>query len=297
MNISPASLALNIANFRSQALNGLMNASSHGAKRGAGAADIFSLPSQDSAATDPLSALTNSSSAKGLSSSGRNMALFDPESAFKMMSVINDRDVTYKAQFAELSKMQEEVAQMQNAGQSLGGITADTGDDSIQSQLQGFVDQYNHWVQQFNPDMEKGGLLANTQAAQISRYELSQSIENSFNGAMKGMHGLRDLGISIDHATQLATLDTAKLDAALSANKAGAVDAVQEFSANFAKSAKLLTSDGNFIPRQLKNLNSAIHYITDHKPDLQAEFGSGNPAKPTGQVAQALAAYNRVHSI
>lgn len=296
MNISPAALALNIANFRSQALNGLMN-SSHGAKRGAGAADIFSLPSQDSEAADPLAMLTQGSSVKGLSSTGRNMSLFDPESAFKMMSVINDKDVTYKAQFAELSKMKEEVAQMQNAGQSLGGITTDTGNDSIQAQLQGFVDQYNQWVQQFNPDMEKGGLLANTQAAQISRYELSQSIENSFNGAMKGMHGLRDLGISIDHATQLATLDTSKLDAALSANKEGAVDAVQEFSANFAKSAKLLTSDGNFIPSQLKNLNSAIHYITDHKVDLQAEFGSGNPAKPTGQVALALAAYNRVHSI
>ena len=296
MNISPAALALNIANFRSQALNGLMN-SSHGAKRGAGAADIFSLPSQDSEAADPLAMLTQGSSVKELSSTGRNMSLFDPESAFKMMSVINDKDVTYKAQFAELSKMQTAVAQMQNAGQSLGGITTDTGNDSIQAQLQAFVDQYNQWVQQFNPDMEKGGLLANTQAAQISRYELSQSIENSFNGAMKGMHGLRDLGISIDHATQLATLDTSKLDAVLSANKEGAVDAVQEFSANFAKSAKLLTSDGNFIPSQLKNLNSAIHYITDHKVDLQAEFGTGNPAKPTGQVAQALAAYNRVHSI
>lgn len=296
MNISPAALALNIANFRSQALNGLMN-SSHGAKRGAGAADIFSLPSPDSETADPLAMLTQGSSVKGLSSTGRNMSLFDPESAFKMMSVINDKDVTYKAQFAELSKMGAEVAQMQSAGQSLGGITTATENDSIKSQLQAFVDQYNQWVQQFNPDMEKGGLLANTQAAQISRYELSQSIENRFNGAMKGMHGLRDLGISIDHATKLATLDTSKLDAVLSANKEGAVNAVQEFSANFAKSASLLNSDGNFIPSQLKNLDKAIHYIADNKDDLQAEFGTGNPAKPTRQVALALAAYNRVYGI
>ena len=296
MNISPAALALNIANFRSQALNAFLS-SPKGVKGGDGESAMFSLPMSDSEVAAPLSALTQGGSVKGLSSTGRNMSLFDPDSAFKMMSVINDRDVTYKAQFAELSKMQAEVAQMQNAGQSLGGITAVTGNDSIQSQLQGFVDHYNQWVQQFNPDMEKGGLLANTQAAQISRYELSQSIENSFNGAMKGLHGLRDLGISIDHATKLATLDTSKLNAVLSANKEGVVDTVQEFSANFAKSAKLLNSDGNFIPSQLKNLNKAIHYITDNKVDLQAEFGTGNVVKPTGQVALALAAYNRVYGI
>ncbi len=296
MNISPASILLSIANVRSQALNSLVSSASD-ANSGANSATTFPFPAPDSASTDPLAALTQSSSIKGLSPTGRNMALFDPESAYKMMTLINNEDVSYKAQFSELSKMKADVSQMQDAGQSLGSITTATGNDSIKSQLQGFMDQYNNWVQQFNPDMQKDGLLANTQAAQVSRYELSQSVENRFNGAKDGLHGLRDLGITIDHNTQLASLDTAKLDAVLSANKQGAVDTVQEFSANFAKSASLLNSDGNFIPNQLSNLSRAIHYIDDNEAALQKEFGAGNPAKPTGQVAQALAAYNQVYGI
>jgi hypothetical protein len=296
MNISPASILLSIANVRSQALNSLVSSASD-ANSGAKSATTFPFPAPDSASTDPLAALTQSSSIKGLSPTGRNMALFDPESAYKMMTLINNEDVSYKAQFSELSKMKADVSQMQDAGQSLGSITTATGNDSIKSQLQGFMGQYNNWVQQFNPDMQKDGLLANTQAAQVSRYELSQSVENRFNGAKDGLHGLRDLGITIDHNTQLASLDTAKLDAVLSANKQGAMDTVQEFSANFSKSASLLNSDGNFIPHQLNNLSKVIHYIDDNEAALQKEFGSGDPAKPSGQVAQALAAYNQVYGI
>jgi len=296
MNISPAALSLSIANFQAQSLNWITNSASdtHGD-------DIWAIMSQllgsnsNSASTDPLAWLNDSSSVKGLSPTGRNMALFDPESAYTMMSVINNRDVSYKAQFSELSQMQSYVAQMQDAGQSLGSIALSTGNDGIRSQLQGFVDQYNGWIQRFDADMQQGGLLAGTQAAQVSVYELDQSIKNIFNGARDGLHGLRDLGFSIDPASKLATLDSAKLDAVLAANKQGAVDTIQEFSANFAKSAGLLNADDNFIPRQLNNLNGAIHYVADNNADLQAEFGTGDPAKPTGQVAKALAVYNQTY--
>ena len=112
------------------------------------------------------------------------------------------------------------------------------------------------------------------------------------NGASLGLQGLSDLGISIDPVTKLASLDTSRLDGVLASNKAGDVATVQEFSANFAKSAELLNSAGNFIPSRLGNLDRVIHYIADNKTALQEEFGLGDPAKPTGQVSQALAAYN-----
>ena len=295
MNISPAALSLGIANFQAQALNAIMNSGSDA--RGNDTWDIMSqLLGSDSASTDPLAWLNNDSgSVKGLSPTGRNMALFDPESAYTMMSVINSRDVSYKAQFSELSQMQSYVAQMQDAGQSLGSIALSTGNDGIRSQLQGFADQYNGWIQRFDADMQQGGLLADTQAAQVSVYELDQSIKNIFNGAKDGLHGLRDLGFSIDPNTRLASLDSAKLDAVLASNKQGAVDTIQDFSANFAKSASLLNADNNFIPRQLANLNGAIHYMADNNADLQLEFGTGDPAKPTGQVAQALAVYKQTY--
>lgn len=303
MNISPVSISL----MKSQVLSSLMS-SAFGAKSDDSWATLFSLLSSNSAqfdqlSSDPLALLTQSSyinqsgGIKGLSPTGRNMALPDPESAYKMMTVINSDDVYYKAQFSELSQMKSAVFQMQDAGQGLGGIALSTGNDNIKSQLQDFVGQYNSFIQRFDPDMQQGGLLADTQAAEASRFELEQNVNNRFFGAKDGVHGLSDLGITIDPNTRLASLDTAKLDSLLAINKQGVVDAVQDFSANFSKSASLLNSDGNFILKQLDNLNRAIHFIADNKASLQTEFGTGNAAKPAGQVAQALAAYNQTYGV
>lgn len=303
MNISPVSISL----MKSQVLSSLMS-SAFGAKSDDSWATLFSLLSSNSAqfdqlSSDPLALLTQSSyinqsgGIKGLSPTGRNMVLPDPESAYKMMTVINNDDVYYKAQFSELSQMKSAVFQMQDAGQGLGGIALSTGNDSIKSQLQDFVGQYNSFIQRFDPDMQQGGLLADTQAAEASRFELEQSVNNHFFGAKDGVHGLSDLGITIDPNTRLASLDTAKLDSLLAINKQGVVDAVQDFSANFSQSASLLNSDGNFILKQLDNLNRAIHFIADNKASLQTEFGTGNAAKPAGQVAQALAAYNQTYGV
>jgi len=232
----------------------------------------------------------------GLSPTGRNLSLFDPESAFSMMSRINSLDVTYKAQFSELSEMKAAVSEMKEAGQSLGDAVDSTSENAaITSQLQTFVGKYNEWVAEFEATVKSDGVLAGTQAAEISLYELRQSIENRFNGAMDGFRGLADLGLTIDPTTRLARLDTSKLDSALAANKSGVVNTVDEFSANFAKSAGLLTSTSNFIPNRLANLDRVIDYISENKTSLQAEFGVGNPAKMSDKVAKALAAYNATY--
>jgi hypothetical protein len=289
-----ASFALYLANFQAQTLGSLTGTTSGSAGSFAGLDAFFG---SGNATTSPLSALTNSSSVDTLSATGRNSALFDPESAYKMMSFINNEDVDFKAQFSELSEMKSSIAGMQQDAASLGGITTATADDSIKSQLQTFASQYNDWVKRFDADMQSGGILAGTRAAQVSRSELDQSVENVFNGAMDGLHGMSDLGFSIDPVTKLATLDTAKLDSVLAGNRQGAVDTLQQFSASFAKAAQLLDSDGNFVPKQLDNLSRAIDYIDSNKSSLQAEFGLGDAAKPSGLVAQALAAYNRTYGV
>lgn len=297
MNISPASVLLSIANFKSQALNNMLGSPAVDFNSVFTSAISYPFPDSNSTSTDPLALLLQDGTKKQLMPAGRNMSLPDPESAYKMMTLINNEDVLYKAQFSELSQMKEYVARMQGAGQNLSNVTATTGNDGIKRSLQDFVDQYNNWVQRFNPDMQGGGLLAATQAAQVSRYELEQGVGNIFNGAGDGLHGLGDLGVTVDPYTGLISLDTARLDKVLSANRQGVVDTIQEFSANFVKSASLLNSDGNFIPRQLDNLNRVIHYIADNNASLQAEFGAGDAAKPTGQVAQALAAYSQTYGI
>lgn len=294
MTISATSLTLSAANFRMQALSSLIGSDGDATNlfMAAITGNYDSVSQQDNGAWSWLSPSQTDSSA--LSANGRNMTLTDPESAYRMMTVINDKDVLYKAQFSELSSMKDALTNMQQAAQKL-DISTDTDNADIQSQLQGFVDRYNSWVKQFSQDMQQGGLLADTQAAQVARRELDQSIKNIFNGAKDGVHGLADLGITIDRTTGLATLDTAKLSTMLTSNKQGVVDAVGGFSANFAEAAKLLNSDGNFMPRQLDNLSRAIHYINDNTASLQAEFGTGDAAKPTGAVAQALAAYNKIY--
>jgi len=300
MNISPSSISLIQSQMQGSLMSSTLNAGDTGSW-----ASIFSFLVSNGSSTapsssDPLSLLTQSNpinqsgGINGLSAVGRNMLLADPESAYNMMTLINNKDDLYKAQFAELSQIKADVSQMQVADQSLGGITPATGNDSIQSRLQNFVGQYNDWIKRVTPDIQQGGLLSDTQAAQASQFELEQNVNNPLFGAADGVHGLSDLGITIDPNTRLASLDTSKLNSILTANKQGVVDTVQEFSANFAKSANLLNSDGNFILKQLDNLNRAIHYIDSNKTSLQAEFGTGNAAQPTGQVAQA-AVYHQTY--
>ena len=71
----------------------------------------------------------------------------------------------------------------------------------------------------------------------------------------------------------------ARLDEMLANNPQGVADTLNEFGSNFAKSAGMLVSDGNFVQRQLDNLSRAILFIYDNKASLQREFGTGDPAK------------------
>ncbi len=292
-----SSLAASIATLKAETLGTLMGSTS-GAEMANDPNSIGALlASLEASSASPVSPTADAPLVNGLSPTGRNMALFDPESAYNMMSLINNNDVLYKAQFSELSEMKSYLSGMQENGKSLGNIDASTSNDSIKTQLQNFASQYNAWRQHFDEDMQPDGLLASAQAAQVARYELDQSIKNIFNGAADGLRGMSDLGLSIDPSTKLATFDPAKLDSVLASNKQGAIHALQQFSANFARSAELLISKGNFILDRLDNLDRVIDYFADNKTALQAEFGLGDTAKPTGQVAQALDAYQRIFGV
>lgn len=290
-----ASLAQRVADLRAQIMLDSLTASTVGRDQARRPTNFSDLLASLHPSAKPLPSPTPVSQASTLSPTGRNTALFDPESAYRMMSVINNRDVAYKAQFSELSRMKSRVAEIRLDGQRLGDISASTSNDSIKSQLLEFAERYNDWIRSFDAAMEDGGILATTQAAQVSRYELEQSVSNIFVGAKDGLHGLRDLGLTIDPETKLAAVDTTRLDSLLASNKQGVINAVQEFSVNFVKSADLLNAGGNFISNRLNNLGRVIHYIDDHKASLQAEFGLGDPAQPSSLVAQALAAYNAVY--
>lgn len=295
------SLAVRMASLQAQSVNLLIGAANRGNSQGNSASGLDFLlgnnTSPASASNDLRSLFGLSSATQGLSATGRKLSLFDPESAYNMMSIINKDDVSYKAQFAELSEMKAAVAEMQAAGTTLGSIDASLDDAAIVSRMQEFVGKYNEWIKRFDGTVKSDGILAGTQAAEISLYELEQSIENPFNGAKDGFRGLSDLGLRIDEHSNLASLDTNALTSALANNRSGVLNAVHEFSANFAKSAELLNSANNFIPNRLANLDRVIDYITANKTSLQTEFGLGAPAKISEQIAKALARYEQIAAI
>lgn len=287
-----AQLQERLADFKSQALGTLISTAMSDAG-GRGVSDFAALLGAGQSASNPVAALLAQAGAAGtLPASGRNMALFDPESGYRMMSEINRRDISYRAEFAEMTDMAAYVQSMQQEAAKLGSIDDATAGAEIRSRLNGFVAAYNGWIDRFDEVLADGGLLAGTHAATVSQWELEKSVESIFNGAGSGVRGMGALGLTIDPVSNMASLDTAKLDAVLGANPGGAVTAIREFSGNFAKSAELLNSSGNFIPNRMANLERVIDYLNDNKSALQAEFGLGDAAKPSGDVARALAAYN-----
>jgi hypothetical protein len=229
--------------------------------------------------------------------SGRNAALFDPESAYGMMTEINTREVGYKAEFAEMSDMKSCLAAMREEGMRLGGMDATTTNDDMRESLRAFAVAYNGWIDRFDQDLEQGGVLSGTQAARVSQWELEQSVGNCFTGAAHGFRGMRDLGLGIDSTTGVAKVDNARLELALAANRSGVIDTLREFGADFARSAQLLNSDGNFVSSRLDNLDHVIDYLDANKASLQQEFGLGDAARPGGTVAQALERYKAMQGL
>jgi len=292
MNTSSVSINLSLANFRTQMLSSLMDL---GSDTNSSFADIVSGLQAGGSKSLASSSLLGANS--GGSTAGFNMTLNDPMSAYTMMTRINVLDVTYKAQYSELSKMDSYLPRLAETAQQLGSTATTDANDSIKAKLQDFIQQYNDWVQRFRPDVQSNGVLANTQAGELPLYELDQVIESRFIGAKDGLNGLADLGISIDANTGLMSMNTSQLDAALANNKQAVVNAIGEFSAKFSAEANLLASDDNLIQHRLDNLNGAIAYIDGNVGSWQKEFGSGDAANPTGKIAQALAAYNNATNI
>ena len=279
MNITSENIQLQIASLRGDIISTLIGAvGGENDEQAASFADI----------------LGNKTSA--LSADGRNMSLFDPESGYKMMSRINQFEVDFKAQFAELDAMGDAIEHMEAVAAHLAdAVDTSTTNSDIVTQLQSFIDQYNAWEDRFDDTVAQGGVLDNIQAAEISLYELEQSVSSIFHGATGpngGVSGLKDLGITIDPVSKQATLDIARLNSVLATNKGGVVSAIDDFGAHFAQSADMLNSEGNFIQNALNNRSRAIDYIANNKTNLQSEFGTGDAAAPSSATAKALAAYN-----
>ncbi|QLI80288.1 flagellar filament capping protein FliD [Chitinibacter fontanus] len=240
---------------------------------------------------------TGISASSSINAIGRNLALPDPESAYQMMSYINQLGVIYPAQSARLSDMQTGVSELAQAAKSLSKIDSTADFASVKAQLQNLADQYNQWRRNFDADLQDPELLAATQAAQVARYELAQSIASPFHGAQQGIQGMAALGLTIDPITNMAQLDSQKFSSVWSQQPTAAAAAVSDFANHFAQSATLLTEQNNFFAKQQANLAKVISYMDNNKAKLQQEFGLGDPPQPSSSVARAYADYQQKYGL
>jgi hypothetical protein len=294
-----SALAQQISQFKTQTLSDLNGSRASGAS----AFDLNQLAAgylagslTNTQSAGNTSASTAISSIAGLSPTGRNLALPDPESAYRMMSHINQLAVQYPAQSSRLSTMQEGVSQLTKPADRLASLSPTADLATVQQSLQALVDQYNQWRFDFNADLQDPELLAGTQAAQVARYELAQSIASPFHGAERGIQGMAVLGLTIDPTSQTAKLDPAQLAAQWQRQPEAAMAAINQFGAHFSRSANLLTERDNFFAKQQANLGRVIEYMQQNLPQLQQEFGLGDPAQPSPSVARAYADYQRRHA-
>src|SRR5664279_5055363 len=85
-----SSLALRMATLQAQSVSLLIGSANDASSTASGLDFLLGTNNASSGSTDPLSLLSlSTTTTQGLSANGRNVSLFDSESAYNMMSIIN----------------------------------------------------------------------------------------------------------------------------------------------------------------------------------------------------------------
>lgn len=162
------------------------------------------------------------------------------------------------SELSQPDELKENLTAIASAAQSLAGINASMDTESIKSHLQSFATKYNEWIGSLEGTTKTSGLQAGMQTIEASFNKLEQNLEKIFGSAKSSIQRLSDFGLTIDPNTNLASVDTAHLDMALTVNKTDAVNAVRELSAKFSKPAELTSLSNDFSSRSTAYLDRAL---------------------------------------
>jgi hypothetical protein len=215
-----------------------------------------------------------------------------------MVTVLNRVEVTFKAQFSELGEMRHSLVSEQQAARRLSALGADSSSADIKAELAHFVDTYNAGVNRFAPAVDKGGILEGSWEAARARFATQRDISYVLNGSEAGIKGdLAKLGITTNAKTGLASIDSATLDRALSQDKGHVLASVTAFANTFVTTVDYLNAKDHSQQRQMANLDRAVHWIGEHKAEVQKEFGPGAAATPNEAFAKAASLYDAMANL
>ncbi len=273
---------------------------------------ILASSTQASATTNTASALDTLGSASlpaptqqtspmaipGMSATGRITSLHDPESAYRMMSIINQAEASYTGQRNSLTEMRDMLKELRQEAHGLVKQAKNPENDvqTLSTALGQFKEAYNTWISTFSNDLASGGVLHGNQAATVVRTGLRNIVTDIFHGAAHGFQGLGDLGLNINGHDQLANFNAKEFTQTATRNIDAVRDTINQFAMRFEQATTLFSAAGNFIDNRQNNLQRALEFIASNKPALQAEFGLGDPAKPVGDsppTRTALASYSK----
>lgn len=292
--INASGISSNFAQFKMHALHSMM--ASEAASNAS--TDLFSTLANTSASglfEKMLAAAKKTEPATPTSPSGLDASRPFSRPGQNVVTVINRVEVSFKAQFSELSALKMSLGHEQDAAQNLRAINLQTSDADIKSALTNFIESYNAGVSRFAPDVAPGGVLEGSQEAIRARFATQRDISNPLIGANGGLKdGMRALGISIDSSTGLAALNEAQLNAALAQNDDADVRTIVDFATSFIATIANLNAECHPQQRQLTNLNRAIDWIAANRDAVQQEFGPGKAATPNDVFAKAAAAYDLI---
>jgi hypothetical protein len=158
----------------------------------------------------------------------------------------------------EMARIKDGIAAIQAAGKSLEGVNTSTDTESIKANLQTFAARYNEWISRLDGITKSDTLQTDIQTANSSPNGIEQGVDKIFDAAKSGFQSLHDLGFSIDPYTNLASIDTSKLDALLASQKNIVTNSIHRFSTDFAKAIEPLNLASNLTPMPSAYLDKAL---------------------------------------
>ncbi len=254
---------------------------------------------EGAAATDFLGALINARSALLPGAGGAVANPFEGEST-RMNSVLAQLEASNSAflrrynarveaigdEAEVLTQLRARLAELGTTSQALASVDTGRGDGELRAALQDFVARYNDWDATFDPYFEPGALLDDNQAGEVARYSLRREVGSLFHGAGNGgfAQGLTDMGVRIGADGQLS-VDPTAFDAALAADRQGAVQTLNNMARAFGEAATVLAADGHLLDRRIDNAERAVAWAADNQAGVEAEFGPGALSARLGRNA------------